>query len=183
MIPGGILNPEYKLKTIVLVGLMGAGKTTVGRQLAARLSLPFADSDHEVERRTGVSVATVFEIEGEEGFRRRETAVIEELLAGPPVVLATGGGAVLREDNRRAMSACAIVAYIAVDPRTLYERTRHDRNRPLLQVSDPLQRLRELHAQRDPLYREVASIVIDGNRNNAKQIVEALVLESQKCNA
>jgi len=160
---------------------MGAGKTTVGRQLAARLALPFADSDHEVERRTGVSVATVFEIEGEEGFRRRETAIIKELLAGDFVVLATGGGAVLRDENRAAMKQSAVVAYIAADPRTLHERTRHDRNRPLLQVSDPLQKLRDLHLQRDPLYREVATIVIDGNRNNAKQIVEALILEYQKC--
>jgi len=160
---------------------MGAGKTTVGRQLAARLALQFADSDHEVEARTGVSVATVFEIEGEEGFRRREAAVIRELLAEGSIVLATGGGAVLREENRVEMKKSAMVAYIAADPRTLHERTRHDRNRPLLQVSDPLQKLRELHLQRDPLYREVATIVIDGNRNNAKQIVEALSLEYQKC--
>jgi shikimate kinase len=164
-----------------LVGLMGAGKTTVGRQLAARLALPFADSDHEVERRTGVSVATVFEIEGEDGFRRRESSVIENLLSGGPIVLATGGGAVLREENRITMKGSGLVAYIAADPRTLYERTRHDRNRPLLQVSDPLQKLRELHLQRDPLYREVATVVVDGNRNNAKQIVEKLVLEYQKC--
>lgn len=162
---------------------MGAGKTTVGRQIAARLSLPFMDSDHEIERRTGVSVATVFEIEGEEGFRRRETAIIEELLAGPPVVLATGGGAVLREENRREIKKAGLVAYIAVDPRALYERTRHDRARPLLQVDDPLQKLRELYVQRDPLYREVATIVVDGNRHNARQIVDLLEQELLRCEA
>jgi shikimate kinase len=170
-------------RSIVLVGLMGAGKTTVGRQIAARLCLPFVDSDHEVERRTGVSVATVFEIEGEEGFRRRESAVIAEVLAGPPLVLATGGGAVLRQENRLVMKTAGLVAYIAVDPRVLYERTRHDRSRPLLQVSDPLQKLRDLYLQRDPLYREVATLVLDGNRNNARQIVDLLDQELHRCDA
>lgn len=160
---------------------MGAGKTTVGRQLAARLSFPFFDSDHEVEKRTGVSVATVFEFEGEEGFRRRESAAIRDLLDRPPIVLATGGGVVLLEENRRFIEKADLVAYIAVDPRGLYERTRHDRTRPLLQVSEPLQKLRELHAQRDPLYREVADLVVDGNRNNAKQIADLLEKEVMRC--
>ena len=175
------MSESGRAKTVVLVGLMGAGKTTVGRLLAARLSFPFADSDHEVEHRTGVSVATVFEIEGEDGFRRRESTVIRDLLNTPSMILATGGGAVLRQENREAIRQADMVAYIAVDPKMLYERTRHDRNRPLLQVSDPLAKLTELHALRDPLYREVSTIVIDGNRNNAKQIVDLLEKELLKC--
>ena len=162
---------------------MGAGKTTVGRQLAARLSFPFFDSDHEIEKRTGVSVATVFEIEGEDGFRRRESTVIAELLSLPTVVVATGGGAVLRPENRSQFAKANIVAYISVDPKTLYERTRHDRNRPLLQVADPLQKLTELNAIRDPLYRKVATCIVDGNRHNAKQIVEWLQQEILQCSA
>lgn len=156
---------------------MGAGKTTIGRLLAARLLFPFLDSDQEIEKRTGVSVATVFEIEGEEGFRHREAVVIKDILGHPPIVLATGGGAVLREENRIAFASADMVAYIAVDPRGLYERTRHDRSRPLLQVADPLQRLRDLHEIRDPLYRKIATHVIDGNRYNARQIVDLLAKE------
>jgi shikimate kinase len=160
---------------------MGAGKTTVGRQIAARLSFPFVDSDHEIERRTGVSVATIFEIEGEEGFRRRESLVLAELLGNPPIVLATGGGAVLKEENRREFKKADVVAYIDVDPRALYERTRHDRNRPLLQVADPLRKLRELYSERDTLYRSVATIVLDGNRNNARQLADLVEKDLHKC--
>ena len=156
---------------------MGAGKTTVGRTLARRLRLQFLDSDHEIEQRTGVRIPTIFEIEGEGGFRRREAQVIGEILSESGRVVATGGGAVLNPDSRRTMRDGGLVVYLNVSTRLLYERTRHDRNRPLLQVADPLARLNALFAERDPLYREVASVVIDGDAHNAQQIV--LLIEKE----
>ena len=162
---------------LYLIGLMGAGKTTIGRQLARRLHLDFYDSDREVEARTGVSIPTVFEIEGEEGFRRREAQVISELAELPPCVIATGGGAVLRPENRAALKASGWVAYLDVPPAILWERTRLDRNRPLLRVEDPLLRLQELYVQRDPLYRETADLIIDGARLQAPAIVQLLLKE------
>src|SRR6185369_17443809 len=117
---------------------MGAGKTTVGRQLAKRLGRPFYDSDHEIVERTGVPIPTIFEIEGEEGFRRREAQAIAELSSAQDIVLATGGGVVLNPENRRRLHDTGWVVYLNVPPRLLYERTRHDRKRPLLNVPDPL---------------------------------------------
>lgn len=165
---------------IYLVGLMGAGKTTIGRQLAKRLGRPFFDSDHEIEARTGVRVPTIFEIEGEDGFRRREAQTIAELTAEKGIVLATGGGAVLSAENRRCLHESGWVVYLNVTPALLYERTRHDRNRPLLQVPDPLGRLAELYAIRDPLYREAAHIVVDGSRYAASSVVQYLIFEFAK---
>ncbi len=156
---------------------MGAGKTTVGRQLAKRLDRPFFDSDHEIVERTGVPIPTIFEIEGEDGFRRREAQTIAELTAMDGVVLATGGGVVLREENRRLLHETGWAVYLNVPPLMLFQRTRHDRNRPLLQVEDPLARLEELHAQRDPLYREVAHLVVDGSHLVASGIVHYLLRE------
>ncbi len=141
--------------------MMGAGKTTVGRQLARKLGRRFVDADHEIEDRMGVRIPTIFEIEGEAGFRRRESETIEALTQETGLVLATGGGTVLDPANRRRLSESGLVIYLRVLPLVLYERTRHDRNRPLLQVADPLARLEELFVQRDPLYREVADIVVD----------------------
>ena len=156
---------------------MGAGKTTVGRMLAKRLGRPFLDSDHEIVERTGVPIPTIFEIEGEDGFRRREAQTIHDLTTGSDLVLATGGGVVINPDNRRRLHDTGWVVYLNVPPRLLYERTRHDRNRPLLQVEDPLARLEELHAVRDPLYREAAHMVVDGSHLVAAGIVQHLLRE------
>ena len=156
---------------------MGAGKTTVGRTLAKRLLLDFFDSDKEIESRTGVSIPTIFEIEGEVGFREREARMIQQLSELTGCVVATGGGAVLLKENRDNMKKNGLVIYLDALPHTLWERVRHDRNRPLLQVVDLLLKLRELHAQRDPLYREVADFVVDGSRLNANCVLQLLMKE------
>jgi shikimate kinase len=164
-------------RNIYLVGLMGAGKTTVGRQLAKRLTRPFYDSDHEIVGRTGVPIPTIFEIEGEEGFRRREEQTIHELTELDNIVMATGGGVVLSAENRRRLHETGWVVYLNVPPAMLHERTRHDRNRPLLHVADPLAKLEELHAIRDPLYREAAHLVVEGGHLIASGIVMHLLRE------
>jgi len=171
------VDKQYGKRNVYLVGLMGAGKTTIGRSLAKRLALDFVDSDREIEARTGVSIPTVFEIEGEEGFRKREAQVIADLSCLSGRVVATGGGVVLREENRINLRASGFVVYLNVPPHTLWERTRNDRNRPLLQVADPLLRLKELFAQRDPFYREVADLVVDGGRGNAQGVLQLLIRE------
>ena len=162
---------------IYLIGLMGAGKTTVGRQLAKRLNRRFFDSDHEIEARTGVRVPIIFDIEGEPGFRQRETRVLAQLSQEKDAVVATGGGIVLAEENRKCLRDTGIVVYLSASPAVLYERTRHDRNRPLLQVSDPLARLTELFHQRDPLYREVADIVVEGKDAGVPALVQRIEKE------
>jgi shikimate kinase len=164
-------------RNIYLVGLMGAGKTTVGRQLAKRLSRQFIDSDHEIVERTGVPIPTIFEIEGEDGFRRREVQTIHELSSSDGIVMATGGGVVLDPENRRRLHDTGWVVYLNVPPGLLFERTRHDRNRPLLHVDDPLAKLEELHATRDPLYRDTAHFVVDGSHLLASGIVMHLLRE------
>ncbi len=156
---------------------MGAGKTTIGRSLAKRLGLGFVDTDKEIEARTGVSIPTIFEIEGEDGFRKRESQVIAEMAAKSGLVVATGGGGVLRPENRENMRGSGLVVYLNVPPQTLWERTRHDRNRPLLQVADPLLKLNQLFAIRDPLYREVANLIVDGSRTNAQGVLQFLLKE------
>ena len=152
--------------SIFLVGMMGAGKTSVGKLLARRLGKTFYDCDHEVERATGVKVAVIFEIEGEAGFRARESKTLAELVRYSDAVLATGGGAVLSAENRRLLAENGVVVYLRAAPADLWSRTRQDRNRPLLRTANPLARLTELHAERDPLYREVADIIVDtGNQS------------------
>jgi len=173
-----VQHPE----NIILVGLMGSGKTTIGRQLAKRLGRNFVDSDHEIEARTGVSIPTIFEIEGEEGFRRREAQVIAELVGEPDIVLATGGGAVLAPESRRLLHENGWVVYLNVPPVLLWGRTRNDRNRPLLQVEDPLARLEGLYRTRDPLYRETAHFIVDGGRLPPSAITQLLMKEySRRC--
>lgn len=163
-----------KRDNLYLVGLMGAGKTTVGRLLAKHYGCDFHDSDHEIEARTGVKIPVIFEIEGEAGFRRREEAAIAELTALHGVVLATGGGAILSPANREALRGNGLVIYLRGTPEHLYERTRHDRNRPLLQTGNPLEKMRELYRQRDPLYREIADIVVDTGRQSVSGMTRAL---------
>lgn len=163
-----------KQDNIFLVGLMGSGKTTVGRILAKRYHKVFHDSDHEIEARCGVKIPVIFEIEGEAGFRKREEMAVEELTALSNVVVATGGGAVLSVASRHALKTRGVVIYLRGSPEHLFERTRHDRNRPLLQTPDPLARLRELYRQRDPLYREVADIIMDTGRQSVSNMTRVL---------
>lgn len=163
-----------KRDNLYLVGLMGAGKTTVGRLLARHYGCIFRDSDHEIEARTGVKIPVIFEIEGEAGFRKREEAVIAELTAMSGIVLATGGGAILSPVTRDNLRNRGVVIYLRGTPEHLHERTRHDRNRPLLQTENPLDRLRELYQQRDPLYREVADIVVDTGRQSVSGMTRML---------
>lgn len=160
---------------IILVGMMGAGKTTVGRLLARRLKRRFYDSDVEIERRCGVRIPVIFDIEGEAGFRSRESQVIAELCALEEVVLATGGGAVLAEENRRRLAARGTVVYLHARPAHLWQRLRHDRNRPLLATTEPQKKLEELYAQRDPLYREVADVVLDTGKQNVQLLAKELL--------
>ncbi len=157
-----------------LVGPMGAGKSTIGRQLARTLGMEFIDSDREIEARTGVDIPLIFELEGESGFRKREREVIDALTAQPGIVLATGGGAVLDPDNRRHLAARGNVIYLKTSVEQQLRRTAHDRNRPLLQTENPRQRLEELLAERDPLYREIADIVIDTDGCRVRDVVQKI---------
>ena len=168
-----IVLPE----NIFLVGLMGAGKSTVGRILSRRLGKRFVDTDHEIEKRNGVTIPVIFEIEGEDGFRRREQEVLADLAQEQGLVLSTGGGIVLKPENRETLRNHGFVVYLNARPELLAERTKHDRTRPLLNVDDPLTRLRELHAVRDPLYREVAHAVVETGRGAPQQVVQAILGE------
>ena len=162
---------------VALVGLPGSGKSTVGRQLARRLAVPFADSDHVIEQRLGCSIREYFECEGEDRFRDLEASVIDDLTQHHDGVLATGGGAVLREANRSHLRSRGQVVYLRSTPEEVFRRLRHDVNRPLLQVSDPLGRLRDLFAARDPLYRETAHFVIETGRPSVATLVNMIMMQ------
>ena len=167
MIPSAVHN-------IFLVGPMGSGKTTIGRQLAKSLRLEFCDSDREIEQRTGAAVALIFEIEGEAGFRNREAQVIDELTRRDGMILATGGGAVLREENRRCLAERGFVVYLRAPLDLLVERTSRDRNRPLLHNTNPRERLAQLLHEREPLYRGVADLIIDTGHRTVRQIIHQI---------
>lgn len=163
--------------SIFLVGLMGAGKTSVGRLLARRLGKAFHDADHVLEARTGVRIPVIFEIEGEAGFRARECALIDEFTQIDDIVLATGGGAVISESNRAALKARGTVVYLRASVEDLWNRTCHDRNRPLLQTADPRARLQQLLEQRDPLYRDVAHLIVDTGSQSVKTLIARLEIQ------
>lgn len=159
---------------IFLVGMMGAGKTTVGKLLANFLNKTFLDSDREIQKRTGVSIPVIFEIEGEAGFRKREAEILLELVKTGNIVLATGGGAVLSIQNREMLMHNGTVIYLRATVDDLWRRTRQDKNRPLLQTADPRRRLTELYAQRDPLYCETAHIVVESGKRSARHLAQLL---------
>lgn len=162
-------------ENIFLIGPMGAGKSTIGRQLARQLRLEFHDSDHEIERRTGVDIPLIFELEGEAGFRKRESAMIDELTRLEGIVLATGGGAILDPHNRTHLAERGRVIYLHASVDQQLSRTRRDRNRPLLQTDDPRRRLEELMAVREPLYRETADRVINTDSKRVRDVVHEIL--------
>lgn len=155
----------------------GAGKSTAGRHLAHALHLPFVDCDAEIEHRIGMSIRAFFEQQGEAAFRDIEQQVVADLVGGSPKVLATGGGAVLREANRRALREGSTVVYLRAMPEELFRRLRHDRTRPLLQVADPLKRLRDLFRERDPLYTETAHFIIETGRPSISNLVNMVLMQ------
>ncbi len=172
----GTNTNKNKSGNIILIGMMGSGKTTVGRLLAKQLSKSFVDSDEEIQRRTGVTIPHIFDVEGEAGFRQRESAVLEDLVAKSNLVLATGGGMILSPHNRSVLKESGIIVYLKSSVHDLWQRTRHDTNRPLLQTADPRGKLQELFEQRDPLYAEIADVVM----HTGKQSVHVLLLRLQQ---
>lgn len=164
-----------KLDRIFLIGPMGAGKSTIGRHLADLLHKDFCDTDHEIEKRTGASVSLIFEIEGEEGFRRRESAVIEELSERSNLILATGGGAVLAEGNRKLLHQRGVVVYLQAPIETLLARTQRDRHRPLLQQGDRRAKFEEILRTRDPLYRETAHVIVVTDHRAPTAVAQEIV--------
>lgn len=168
---------KFQSGNLILVGMMGSGKTTIGRTLAKYLGKVFVDSDEEIQQRTGVTIPHIFDVEGEAGFRQRESAAIRELMVRDNMVLATGGGAIIAEQNRDMLRQSGIVIYLKANVHDLWQRTRHDRNRPLLQTGDPRAKLAELFEQRDPLYQQAADIVVQSGKQSAQALMLHLVDE------
>lgn len=159
---------------IFLVGLMGAGKSTIGRQLARELGKQFRDSDSEIEKRTGVSIDVIFDIEGEQGFRRRETRMLQELVEERGIVLATGGGAILASENRQLLRDNGLIIYLKASAEHLAGRVKLDRRRPLLQTGDKLAKIRELMTQREPVYQQLADMVVETNNRSIPRVVREI---------
>ena len=171
-----------RLENIYLIGLMGAGKTTIGRQLAKALKVPFYDSDKAIEESTGVDIPTIFEFEGEEGFRDREQKMIQQLTEMDGIVLATGGGAILREQNRKALKEHGFIVYLQCSVDRILERTRRDTQRPLLQTENPRERLESLFKQREPLYLACADYKIDTGSMQSKAAVNRILEQYRSVN-
>lgn len=167
-------NPDDKLDKVILIGMMGAGKTTVGRLLAKHLNKQFIDSDDEIQRRTGVTIAHIFDLEGEEGFRQRESQALEEILTRKDIVLATGGGAPLKPSNRELLRHNGVVVYLKSNVQDLWHRTKHDQSRPLLRTADPKAKLQALYDERDPIYSSIADIVIHTGKQNVQVLLGKL---------
>ncbi|WP_370979921.1 shikimate kinase AroK [Agaribacterium sp. ZY112] len=164
-----------KARTVLLVGPMGAGKSTIGRLLAAKLSYEFLDTDHVIEDKTGADIAWIFDVEGEQGFRERENQCLAELVSRPQTVLATGGGIVCREDNRALISAADVVVYLKASVEQLLARTAKDKKRPLLQVDDPRAKIVSLLEERAPLYESVADYSVDTDGSGPRATVQAIL--------
>lgn len=162
-------------QNIFLIGPMGAGKTTVGRNIARRLKMEFFDSDREIENLCGVSIPTIFEYEGEQGFRDRETKVIDELSQRSSILLATGGGSVLREENRQILSQRGIVIYLHVNLKEQFSRISNDKNRPLLQTANPKETLRKMMLERAPIYESVADYRVNSNGRNMRNVIDQVM--------
>lgn len=173
-LPLGSVTLPYD-RPLFLVGMMGAGKTTIGRSLARLLNHEFVDLDHELESRCGVRISIIFEIEGEEGFRRRESALLDECSSRTGIVMATGGGAILSAENRRLLQERGVVIYLRANAEELYRRVARDHNRPLLQTPDPRQRIRQLLEQREPLYEQIANVTVETGAMPVFHVVRSLI--------
>lgn len=162
-------------QNIILIGPMGSGKSTIGQLIASRLHREFYDSDFYIEEKTGVDIPRIFDVEGEEGFRARETKALEELTAKNRLVLATGGGSVIREENRRLLKSAGFIIFLDTSVNQQMARLKHDKKRPLLQTENPRERLEKLLAERKPLYLELADLRIKTDRKFARKVVSEII--------